>query len=169
MASHPFTVDVLKLRRNPGTWVDVRREGPLGGLAISSAQVPEPGEVVVDVRLESVHGAILARGRVEASWTGDCRRCLAPAGGHMVIGIQELYEPGGDPELSYALTGDHIDLAPMARDAILLELPIAPVCDQNCAGLCPVCGADRNQSDCRCGTDFPDPRWSVLDELRDRT
>ena len=54
----------------------------------------------------------------------------------------------------------------MARDAVLLELPLAPLCSEDCRGLCPQCGINRNVADCEC-VPAGDPRWSVLDTLRD--
>ncbi len=51
------------------------------------------------------------------------------------------------------------------RDALLLDLPVAPLCRDDCAGLCPSCGIDRNQSTCDCDMTIPDPRWDALREL----
>ena len=121
-----------------------------------------------DVLLESVQGGILATGTVSGDWEGECRRCLALAKGKVVTGVRELYEPGGDPEVTYPIVKDQIDLVPMARDAILLELPIAPLCRQGCKGLCPMCGANLNETSCGCSSDDADPRWAVLDQLRER-
>jgi len=53
----------------------------------------------------------------------------------------------------------------MVRDALLLELPLAPLCDAECAGLCATCGANRNQTRCSCVTTDLDPRWAALRSL----
>lgn len=164
----PFLVNIVKLARSPGTSRRERRQGRIQGLATSASLVPEGSEVVVDVLLEAVQGGILATGMVEASWEGECRRCLAPATGTLATRVQELYEPGGDPEVTYPLARDHIDLVPLVRDAVLLELPMAPLCRQGCMGLCPTCGGNLNELDCGCSTHNADPRWSVLDQLRDQ-
>ncbi len=58
-----------------------------------------------------------------------------------------------------------IDLGPLVRDAVVLELPMAPLCRDDCAGLCPQCGANRNEGDCGCVAPR-DPRWANLDVLR---
>jgi len=63
---------------------------------------------------------------------------------------------------------DRIDLAPLAREALLLELPLAPLCQAECAGLCPTCGADLNAGPCGCAGVVADARWLALDELRER-
>ncbi len=60
-----------------------------------------------------------------------------------------------------------VDLAPLVRDAVLLGLPPAPLCEEGCLGLCPVCGANRNEARCSCDASPPDPRWAALDALRD--
>ena len=66
---------------------------------------------------------------------------------------------------TYPIEGEEIDLELPVRDALLLELPVAPLCRDDCAGLCSVCGADRNQVTCSCDMTVPDPRWDALREL----
>jgi uncharacterized protein len=88
--------------------------------------------------------------------------------------VRELYRPrngavGDDEdEDTYPLTGEQLDLAPLVRDALLLSLPLAPLCRPDCAGLCPVCGAELAEGPCGCDTTPTDPRWSALDDLRPR-
>jgi len=81
--------------------------------------------------------------------------------------VRERFEdeagPGDDE--AYPLAHDLLDLAPLARDAILLDLPLAPLCREDCAGLCPYCGIDLNDETCDCQGPV-DPRWATLDELR---
>ena len=87
----------------------------------------------------------------------------------MVAEVRERYAPGGGAdrdEEAYPLAGDELDLEPLARDAVLLELPLAPLCAEDCRGLCPTCGANRNTEPCACPRPV-DPRWSALDALRD--
>jgi uncharacterized protein len=71
-----------------------------------------------------------------------------------------------DEAETYPLAGDTLDLAPMARDAVLLELPLAPLCREDCVGLCPTCGADRNEQPCDCDQLLANPAWAALDSLR---
>ena len=66
---------------------------------------------------------------------------------------------------TYPLDDDTLDLEPLVRDALLLELPLAPLCTEDCAGLCPSCGADRNETQCDCRVDDTDPRWAALRSL----
>ena len=62
--------------------------------------------------------------------------------------MRELFEQDSDLEETYPLHGDQIDLEPLARDAVLLELPLTPLCAEDCQGLCSTCGASRNEGDC---------------------
>ncbi len=60
---------------------------------------------------------------------------------------------------------DQVDLELVSREAILLDLPLAPLCREDCAGLCPTCGIDLNEGACDCAPSTADPRWSALDAL----
>ncbi len=115
--------------------------------------------------LESVLGGVSVTGLVSAPWAGACRRCLAPASGVLRVPVRELYTEDGDGEETYRLVNDEVDLEPLVHDAVLLELPQAPVCTPDCQGLCPYCGANRNEEHCSCEAPG-DPRWSALDVLR---
>jgi uncharacterized protein len=169
VSTNPFLVNIGVLRHAPGKRMDAHRSGmvPGGPLAITSAAVPEGAEVAVDAVLEMASGtSVLVTGTVAARWEGDCRRCLGPATGTLAVDVRELYEDRADPEETYQLHGDQLDLAPLVRDAVLLELPLVPLCMEDCRGLCPDCGANRNQVTCSCTTETIDPRWAALEALR---
>ena len=168
MPTSPFIVLLGELSRVVGAHRPERRQGPIPGLRISGSAVPEGADVTVDVVLESVPKAVIARGSVSAPWTGECRRCLREAAGEVSVEVVEVFEEDHDPEQTYPLEPDRLDLEPLARDAVLLELPLAPLCRPDCRGLCPTCGADLNEAGCQCQVAGPDPRWSALDVLRDR-
>lgn len=167
MARSPFVVHVSRLRRRPGNrWHEIRR-GPIDDLSGVGSRVEPGSPVEADLVLEAVGGrALTAVGTVTARWTGECRRCLGLATGTLEVPVRETYSEGGTGEETYPLVDDTVDLEPLARDAVLLELPIAPLCRDGCRGLCPHCGADRNLGDCDCRAPG-DPRWGALDVLRD--
>lgn len=164
-AASPFAIDVRRLRRAVGTRWERTVCGALDDLAVSGTAVPDGAEVEADIVLESVFGGVSATGTVRAPWTGSCRRCLQPIAGAVEVAVRELYTPDGDGEETYLLDDDVVDLAPLLRDAVLLELPAAPLCRPDCAGLCPSCGADRNVAPCGCEPPR-DERWAALDALR---
>ncbi len=167
MRPSPFVVGIGALRNAADARRAERRAGVIPDLKVSGSAVPEGGEVVVDVVIELVPGAAIARGTVGAPWAGECRRCLGDAHGTVRAEVWEVFEEQHDPEQTYPLHGDQLDLEPMARDAVLLELPLAPLCKLECQGLCPTCGVDRNVGHCECEPGTGDPRWAALDVLRD--
>jgi uncharacterized protein len=166
MAARPFLVNVADLVGRPGAHRRERLSGPLGGLRVVDASVTPDSDVVVDTLLEWVSDGVLATGTASAPWVGECRRCLGPVGGQLVVEFRELFSQEAEEGESYPFRGEHIDLAPLAREAILLELPLAPLCAADCQGLCPSCGADLNEGRCQCVPEAADPRWAALDALR---
>jgi uncharacterized protein len=176
MAADPFVVPVARLRRRAGERSHEVRRGPFdpdGVLAPprpADTRVPDGAEAEADLVLESFFGGVMATGTVRAPWTGCCRRCAVEVTGRVEVPVKERFvDPPapGQPEddEAYLLVEDRADLGPLVREAVLLELPLAPLCRADCAGLCPECGADRNQGPCGCGP-RRDPRWASLDALR---
>jgi uncharacterized protein len=168
--SAPFVVNLGSLCRRAGTRRPVEVAGPLADLSVSGSSVPAGALVEAELILEALQGdAVLAEGTVRAPWEGPCRRCLGPASGTVSVPVRELFETTPDEEDIYLLKGDQIDLEPLVRDAVLLELPQAPLCTEGCRGLCPTCGTNLNEGTCPCETEVRDPRWAALDELRERS
>jgi uncharacterized protein len=132
--------------------------------------------VVVDADLEVVDGGVVVTGTVTSTWSGECRRCLRPVSAPLVASVREVFERAprvrdadaaeADEAETYPFSGDTVDLVPLIRDALLLELPLAPLCRPDCAGLCPICGADRTEQPCDCVEAPSNPVWAVLDSLR---
>jgi uncharacterized protein len=171
VSRQPFVVNVGVLRHGGGHGgehvLSEHRQGALPGAEVTGTRVPAGAEVAIDAVLEWASGrSILVTGTVTAPWEGECRRCLGTARGTLAASVRELYEEEPDPEETYRLKGDQLDLEPLVRDAVLLELPQAPLCAEACAGLCPTCGANRNEGSCTCVTEPTDPRWAALDVLR---
>lgn len=167
MARSVLRIGVMELRRRPGTQREVRIRVPLPGLAISSAHVPDAAEIAVDGTLESIEGAVTITGTVTAPWTGECRRCLEPVEGTLEVPMSEVFEAHPTEGETYQLDEDEVDLEPVVRDAVLLHLPLAPLCRSDCAGPAPesfptvVPGED--DDDVERG---PDPRWAALEQLK---
>jgi uncharacterized protein len=164
MTTRPFIVHVARLRRSGASRSHEQRSGPIAGLEVTGSRVPEGSDVSVDVVLEAVAGGVEVAGTVEAPWVGACRRCLAEAKGTLVVPVRELYTQSGDGNETYELRDDTVDLEVLAHDALLLELPPAPLCRPDCQGLCPMCGVDRNLEKCSCEAPT-NPRFAALDAL----
>ena len=176
MARRPLRVGVTELLRHPGTRLDVQRVVPaadLGELVVGASRVGPDTDVVVDLVLESQPGTVVASGEVATVWTGECRRCLDPVVGEVLAEVREVFgdESEGDPDEGdfYPLDADQVDLEPLARDAILLSLPVAPLCGPDCRGPVPEAFADDETGEgdgLDDGGDSPrDPRWAALDAL----
>jgi len=176
VTANPFLVNLVALRPAPGGRHHVARSGRLEGLKVTSSAVPDDADAAVDVEVEVVDGGAVVSGTVAAKWVGECRRCLGPVEGTLVARVREVYERAprlreadgdrADAADTYPLSGDFLDLAPLARDALLLELPLAPLCRADCAGLCPQCGADLAAGPCGCDLAPANPAWAALDALR---
>ena len=174
----PLVVGVAELQRQPGVRREIERDAVVPGLAVVGSAVPEGAPVVVDVVLESLSdGTLTATGEVRAPFVGECRRCLTSVEGEVTAPVREVFEARPTEGETYRLDGDHVDLEPMARDAVLLALPLAPLCRPDCPGPDPDAfpvavgdeagGADGLPDDAD-GEGAPprDPRWAALDALR---
>lgn len=172
MTSNPWLVPVTTLRRSVGNRREESRRGRVGELQVAGSRIGPDAEVDAEAVLDSVDGGVEVTALITAPWQGECRRCLQPVGGALRCDVREMYRqrrPGEGPnedEETYPLSGEQLDLRPLVRDAILLELPIAPLCSETCQGLCPTCGADLNHGTCDCHRSEGDPRWAALDVLK---
>jgi uncharacterized protein len=174
VSSEPFVVNVARLRHAHGTRRREVRQAeidPYEGSAPpgpGDSYLPEDSRVTCDVVLESYPGGVMATGTVSTPWRGFCRRCTADVHGELRVAVRERFTDEGptpDDDEAYPITENRLDMAPMVHDAVVLELPMAPLCHETCAGLCPWCGTDRNEGACDC-VPPPDPRWASLDALR---
>lgn len=161
----PFVLDVADLLHRSGSVRQVVLSGTLDDLVVLDSRVPEGATVEVDVKVESLNEGVVATGAVRAPWTGTCRRCLTTVGATLHGPILEVFEAQPTEGETLPLAGATIDFEPVAREAVLLELPLVPLCREDCAGLCPSCGEDRNVATCSCAPDTGDPRWGALEGL----
>jgi uncharacterized protein len=158
-------VDVHDLVGRPGTYREVRLAEPIEGLAMPLAEIPADAPVDVELLLESVVEGILVSGRVAGPLKLRCARCLTEFGGDLGVEVRELFAAQPDAEAEeYPLEGDHVNLEPLVRDAVVPELPFSPLCKPDCLGLCERCGGDRNRAECSCPP-VTDPRWAGLEAL----
>lgn len=164
-AAGALVVGVADLLRRPGNARDEELEAVLDGLEVTGSRVPEAAPIEVAVHLQAVNEGIVAKGVVRAPWVGECRRCLQPVRRMLDAELVEVFEDEPVEGETRKLDHDRVDLEPVAREAVLLELPMAPLCKDDCAGLCPECGADRNTVDCGHELVVHDDRWAALDEL----
>jgi uncharacterized protein len=169
----PYLVPVAGIVRDLPSSLEVSFSAPFDEghefpvRAVGESDIDPDALVSVTLKLESFSGGINARGVVSAPWQGLCRRCSVPVTGILEVPVFERFVADGDPadEEEYAYKDDTVDVAPLVHDAIFLNLPLAPLCREECAGLCSQCGTDRNEGTCTCEAPR-DPRWAMLDSLR---
>lgn len=132
---------------------------------VASHNTEDPVHVRID--LASIEHGVAATGTVDFAWEGECRRCLEPTGGRMEVAIDEIFRVGaGEESDEIPLEGDQIDLVPLVVDAVVLSLPLAPLCRDDCAGpdpdRYPAITAEQAEEAQR---SRPDPRWGALSDL----
>jgi uncharacterized protein len=131
--------------------------------------VPAGADVHLRLRLESVMEGVLVSGDLDVPVTGSCARCLEPIEDTLSLGVQELYayegsttEATSEEDEVRRIEGDHLDLEPLARDTVVLALPLAPVCTEDCSGLCVDCGQRLDDLPADHAHEVADPRWAAL-------
>ena len=146
--SGDFVFDMRALGKRPGEFRDEKRTATApDGLGSGLVLVPVGGDVDLDLRFEAVSEGVLVTGSAVAPLTGECARCLDPLTSTIEVSFQELYrylpDPGEDEDDGEErfLDGDFLDLEPAFRDAVVLALPLSPLCRDDCPGLCVECGA----------------------------
>lgn len=107
----------------------------------------------------------LVTGEVYAEVILRCSRCLGEFLHRIQTTFQQKYAEAGDEEDVFLLKGDRLDLTEPVLESILLELPIKGLCRQDCKGICPVCGIDKNLDECNCIQEDIDPRLVELKKL----
>jgi uncharacterized protein len=124
---------------------------------------------------------VLVQAKFGLPLTAPCKRCLKTVALDEPVDLTRTFVPAGEEqpgkehkgeasEGSFELDqadqdtyeGKELDLAPAVREQILLSLPSAPLCSEECKGLCPKCGKDLNEGECGCDRTVVDPRWAAL-------
>jgi len=162
------------LRRRHGAPREVVVGVELADLAVGVVEVVD-GRVEVALEVEARGREVVVSGAVTAEWIGECRRCLEPVSGSLALEVGEVFVPdesaGGETRPDegdfYPLGVDEVDLEPVVRDAVLLGLPMSPLCGVDCAGPDPDRFPAIIVDDRTTEPDPPmDPRWAALDVLR---
>jgi uncharacterized protein len=134
-----------------------------------------------NVKITRLTKDLLVQGKVSADVLVECSRCLTAFSLPVEARLEENYQPTIDIETgrpvhreadeaddtTFSISPNHeLDLTEPVRQALLVALPLKPLCRDDCAGLCPQCGADLNEGACDCEPDTTDDRWAPLRELK---
>jgi uncharacterized protein len=182
--------------RHPSPYIDSLFAGemklslsqvPAGGCAIAFTADPQllgdagegvrvTGPIQVSGRADLEAAGLRVRGTIETGLTLTCSRCLEPfdfpvrsrfdATYTSVVPTEDEVELDARDLTVCHLEGDTVDLGELVHEQVLLAVPMAPVCDAGCKGLCPTCGANLNREACGCEAPAADPRFAVLRKLK---
>jgi uncharacterized protein len=190
-ARSPFVFDARELGRRPGAMLQFDRDLPAGDLlgvkqagggkseakqaerpasTLDGLYTAEGADLLLDLRIESVVEGVLATGRVSGSLVAECVRCLEPVEVEVDADFQELFYYDGEDltaeeaEEAQFVVEDLLSVRELVHDALKLELPLKPLCEDDCPGLCAECGA-RLADEPDHEHETSDPRWAVLQGL----
>lgn len=145
---YPLRINVGFLIHSPiGTNHDFEFDLPVAELSEDLILTELKGKA----RISRTQQGLLVEGDFSAQVPQDCVRCLAGFNQYVSADFDELYafRYRRNPESELFVPEDgQIDLAPLVRDYLILELPIMPICNESCKGLCPLCGANLNETEC---------------------
>ena len=168
---------VPNLEKHGGEFIPYEQQVFLVSLGIN---LPGNAELcmTVNVLAACVAGRVLVQGHWQAQLPGECSRCLGETAYcveehfteefRMIKGpvheIRERFAGGAEDVLFY--TGDVLDLKEYLRQSFLISQPLKILCRDDCKGLCPGCGVDRNKKECGCNQEMGDPRLRSLMALK---
>lgn len=172
-----FVLDVRKLGRAPGSMQAVHRVVTAPEkIGLDLVGIPAGAEIDLDLTLQAVSEGVLVTGTVSAPLAGECSRCLEPFTDEVALAITELFaypdsttEQTTEEDEVYRLVDDTIDIEPVVTDAAGLELPLQPLCEPDCAGLCPQCGVRMASAGADHTHEILDPRWAGLAKFAGET
>jgi uncharacterized protein len=169
MAALADTFDLGTLRLSSGEAASVDLEVHADPLEFGGQTYGIPGDripVHLDVSRTTGSGYAM-RLRYDVRLDGPCMRCLENADAALEVDAREVDQPGGGEDLtSPYLDEQELDVRAWAHDALALALPTQILCREDCAGLCPRCGANLNAEPDHAHEAEKDPRWSKLSELK---
>ncbi|MBC7926733.1 MAG: DUF177 domain-containing protein [Bryobacteraceae bacterium] len=171
-----FSVQELELRK-----VRFQEDLAAGAVDFSDTGLNQIGALHAEGEAELLSntlGEIRVRGNLSVEFDMQCDRCLEPVHYPLTGSFDLFYRPApkgplpsevaidaGEAEIGF-YDGDGMELTDVLREHILLALPMHLICDENCAGICPQCGQNRNNGHCECTSERIDDRWAALRSLR---
>ncbi|MCE5168002.1 DUF177 domain-containing protein [Paenibacillus profundus] len=138
----------------------------------NDVSISKPVDVDLTVKAEG-DGRVGVHGQLTATLELVCSRCLSTFTETYVIPFDEQFKltdstdlpAEGEEDDVISVTADLIDLQPYVEEALVINLPYAPLCVETCKGLCPTCGTNRNEQSCDCRNERIDPRLAGLQDF----
>lgn len=162
-------VDITEIAGIEGARIEVSEDIPAKSLDNGIAGIKIEGDVRVFLKITYTKGKIHAEGTASGIYSTRCARCLEDIRRDFTVELDEYFESRmehqGDDDDYYGYDGTTLDLTETLRDDILLSFPSAVLCDDNCKGICPMCGKNLNKGGCDCKKDDIDIRMEKLKDF----
>jgi uncharacterized protein len=168
-------ISISQFKKSPGTAASFQLEERLPVLDLAG----EVGKLLSPVKLQlsvsNTGDLLLVKGFLEAVLELECALCLTPFAYPIQTSFEEEYrltqeagDGSGEDENPFVGDKDCLDLKGPVIESLILSLPMKPLCQPDCRGLCPYCGRNRNETTCDCREAEIDPRLAVLQKLLDK-
>ena len=170
----PFRINLHELPRRAGEMkeyhLDFQAPDEIG---VPLLAIPRGTKLDIEMRAESVDDGVLISGEINSFAKGECGRCLEPINEEISQRFQELFfyesrvsdNPDEDEDI-FVMDGDFVDIEIPIRDAVILAMPLNPLCDSECEGLCPGCGEKWSTLAQDHSHESIDPRWKGLSDWK---
>lgn len=172
-------LDISELKKVEGKFLSYNTRTELGSFG---NEIVKNDTIFLDVQLEAAYvpRRVLIKGKWLVEIMGECSRCLEKI---VLVLKEELYdqftqlkgigEPGegmartdGQNGEGFVFSGDMLDLKEYFRQLVIMSMPLRMLCSEDCRGLCPACGVNRNTEECSCRQKSTDPRWAMLQQIK---
>ena len=137
-------------------------------LDITDTDLKVTAPIQLEGVVENAGDVILLKADVKTEIERTCGRCLKVFTVPLAAQVVEKFYPAGAENIendAFIYESDLLDITEPVRESLLLAVPLQSLCREDCRGLCPVCGADRNEGDCGCDATTVDPRLAALKQF----
>lgn len=149
-------VDITPILKDADRRIDFDYAADLTDMALTYGEKPATTPIRVHGAVFSEHGAVKLELVAEGLLQLQCDRCCTPFAYAVRCPFSTMVSVDPDVQESEKLVvaeGNRLDLDTLAQTALLLDLPMKHLCREDCEGICPVCGENRNAGGCGCKTD----------------
>lgn len=158
-------INVSSILKNPDLKLKAEGEVHVSHISYKGEEISINAPIKVDATVENTGKNLLLTGIVKTELILKCSRCLEDFKYDLEAEFEEELSNKDNEDGSIKFEGDTIDLTDIVINNILLSLPMKAVCSENCKGLCPYCGKNKNHEECDCTDKEIDPRLTVLKDL----
>lgn len=164
-----FVIGISDIRGKVGAHRQIAEDIEMGEIVLQSASVRTAATITLDADLEVLADGLSFTGTIVTAWTGECRRCLEEVEGSIEVPLDEIFEVRPTEGETYKLGYDTVNIEPAVRDTLVLNLPMTPLCADDCVGPDPERFPTFSDDDDDEGGAEPvepekriDPRWAAL-------